>query len=283
LPRERRRDVDELTLLRNLVADEPLDDEAARAEVWRRLRVGRTIGPRDRRRRGVIAVAVTAAVVLAAASAFAAVRELLDVGPTAAGRITRTVDGVRFSLTVPARRWGNGPVESVGGTLRTHSSLLSKDVYGSQGAEAVLFWTALPDGGEAAPCTKLFADGLTGSSASLAATMAKAPGITVVNGARRVTVGGRPATHVALRVRRDRGCDPGYFFTWPAECWGGCWVQTDTGDSIDLWVVDVNGKRLVFVGETKPYRNPDATPARRKEWAAIKAEIPGMIQSIQFG
>jgi hypothetical protein len=283
LPRERRCDVDELTLLRNLVADELLDDEAARAEVWRRLRVGQTLGPRDRRRRGVIAVAVTAAVVVAAASAFAAVRQVLDVKPVTAGKITRTVGGVRFSLTVPARRWGNGPVERVGGTIRTHSYLLSKDVYGSQGAEAVLFWTALPDGGEAAPCTKLFADGLGGSSASLAATMAKAPGTTLVKGPRRVTVGGRPATHIALRVRRDRGCDPGYFFTWPAECWGGCWVTTDVGDSIELWIVDVDGKRLVFAGETKPYRNPGATPARRKEWAAIKGEIPGMIESIHFG
>ena len=29
-----------------------------------------------------------------------------------------------------------------------------------------------------------------------------------------VTVGGRPAKHLVVRVREDLGCDPGYFFTW---------------------------------------------------------------------
>jgi hypothetical protein len=38
--------VDELTLLRQFVVDEPMADEAARAEVWRRLHEGRTLGRR---------------------------------------------------------------------------------------------------------------------------------------------------------------------------------------------------------------------------------------------
>jgi Tol biopolymer transport system component len=38
--------VDELTLLRQFVVDEPMADEAARAEVWRRLHEGQTLGRR---------------------------------------------------------------------------------------------------------------------------------------------------------------------------------------------------------------------------------------------
>ena len=38
--------MDELTLLRQLVVDEPMADEAARAEVWRRLHEGQTLGRR---------------------------------------------------------------------------------------------------------------------------------------------------------------------------------------------------------------------------------------------
>ena len=38
--------MDELTLLRQFVVDEPMADEAARAEVWRRLHEGQTLGRR---------------------------------------------------------------------------------------------------------------------------------------------------------------------------------------------------------------------------------------------
>lgn len=61
--------MDELTLLRELVVDEPIDDEAARAEVWRRLLEGETSLDHEqaarrrkgRRRRRWALVAVAAA------------------------------------------------------------------------------------------------------------------------------------------------------------------------------------------------------------------------------
>ena len=73
--RGRRRNVDELTLLREL-AGEPMDDEAARAEVWRRLLEGETPIDREpaarrgrgRRRRRWALVAVAAALVVGGCS-----------------------------------------------------------------------------------------------------------------------------------------------------------------------------------------------------------------------
>ena len=77
--------------------------------------------------------------------------------------------------------------------------------------EAVIFWTAVPAGGQAASCDNLPKPAVRGSAADLAAVMAKAPGTRVMSGPARVTVDGRPAWHVALTVRRDAGCDPGFF------------------------------------------------------------------------
>ena len=55
---------------------------------------------------------------------------------------------------------------------------------------------------------------------------------------------------MSLTVREDLGCDPGYFFTWPDECLGTCWIKTGVGDTIGVWVVEVDGRRLVIEGET---------------------------------
>jgi TolB protein len=90
--------VDELTLLRELVVDEPMDDAAARGEVWRRLQRGETqrratVGEaledpvereqpmrqrvHARRRRLAILLAAAIAVFVASASAFGTVRSVL--------------------------------------------------------------------------------------------------------------------------------------------------------------------------------------------------------------
>ena len=147
--------MNELTLLRELVVDEPIDDEAARAEVWRRLH-GHAVKPaRERRRRIAVALAATLVAAAVAASAFATVRELFFVKPFAQGKITRTVDGIRFSLSVPPSGWENGPHVRVNGTWRTLGLYVSKSFFGPQDADVVLLWTAFPKGGLATPCAGL--------------------------------------------------------------------------------------------------------------------------------
>ena len=71
-----------------------------------------------------------------------------------------------------------------------------------------------------------------------------------VTGPTDVTLGGHDGKHVSLTVSEDLGCDPGYFFTWPDECWGTCWIKTGVGDTIGVWVVEVDGRRIVIEGET---------------------------------
>jgi hypothetical protein len=255
--------VDELRLLRELVVNEPLDDEAARLEVWRRLRGGETLRPNERRRRIVVALAAAAVVVVGAASALATVHELffVEAKPFARGKLTRTVDGVRFSLNVPKTGWENGPHERIGRIgndpkFRTHSLLITKSTGGGQAAEAMIFWAGFEGGGEATPCAKVLPSSAYRSRADLAAAVASAPGTKLAGGPWFTTVGGRPATQVVLRVQKDLGCQPGFFFTWPHDyatfAWGAFWPGTDVGDSIRVSIVDVRGKRLLFEAVTKP-------------------------------
>jgi hypothetical protein len=238
-----------------------------------------------RRQRIPVLVAAVVVVFVGAASAFGIVRDVFFVEPDASGRQSRIVEGVRFSFSVPRTGWQNGPLERVGRTksrplFRTHSLLISKSLIGGQAAEAVVFWTGFRDATEAAPCDGLFGSAAGQSTAAIAAAVARAPGTKLVTGPTHVTVGGRPAQHVVLRVRRDRGCDPGYFFTWRAQCWGACWGQTDATDTIKVWIVDVGGTRLFFEAVTKE-RHP-VTKEPVYDLKKVEQEIAKIVRSIRF-
>ena len=275
--------MDELALLRKLVADEPVDADVARAEVWRRLSEGETTrsGNRGGRRRIAIALVAAVVVVAATASAFATVDGLFF-DPSKPRKESRTVGGVEFTFNVPG---------STGSGWQNHNDpeddvFISKsfNVIG-QHASAVIYWTAFPDGGDATPCRNLLGQSIGGSTYELAAAMARAPGVSVVQRPLRTTVGGRPATHVVLKVRRDRGCDPGYFFTWwpmsVAQSGGSFWVGTGVGDTIRVWVISVGGKRLVVAAETERPR-PELHPHARAEWTKAEREIASIVGSIRF-
>jgi hypothetical protein len=233
------------------------------------------------RRRVLALVAAALVVVVGTASAFGTVRDLV-VEPFAHGRVvSRTVKGVQFSLSVPRSGWENGPDERIGGTptsgeFRDGSLFISKSTVGPQDAEAVIFWAGFHGGGKATPCAKVLSPAPRGSTADLAAALARAPGTKILSGPTRVSIGGRPATHMVLTVRKDVGCDPGFFFTWRpraphGECWGACWLASNAGDTIRVWIVDVDGKRLLIEAETAKQAGHD-----------VEKEIAKIVGSIRF-
>lgn len=122
-----------------------------------------TVRLRQSRRRRRIGIVAAAVLVVSTASAFVGAEYLADDDPwIARGEISRTVDGVDFSFTVPSHKqpyyepdfgWMNGPSERTGdtpGTARPLNFLISTSILRGQAAEAVVFWTAFPNGGEAA-------------------------------------------------------------------------------------------------------------------------------------
>jgi hypothetical protein len=215
---------------------------------------------------GLILAVSTVAV--GTASAIVSVRAPVYVDAFAHGRITRAVEGVRFSLRVPRSGWENGPHVRVNRKWRTLGLYVSHNIVGPQDADVVLLWTAFPKGGLATPCGHLLKPAGR-SAADLAEAMSRARGIKVVVRPERVTVGGRRAWHALLKVlNEDRGCDPGFFFTWGTGIGGAFWNETHAGYAIEVWIVDVAGKRLVFEGESK--------------WGGGDETVMNMVDSIRF-
>ena len=165
-----------------------------------------------------------------------------------AGRHAVTEEGVPFSFRVPVgwERFSSISTDnSAGGPIS-----INKSMTGPQGAEAIIFWTSFPDGDYADPCARLLSPPVGSSAADLAAAVSTAPGTELLTGPSNVTLGGRPAKHVALTVREDVGCDPGFFYRWRDVYGGALWPKTGVGDTIRVWIVDVDGTRLFIEAET---------------------------------
>ncbi|HEY6607749.1 MAG TPA: hypothetical protein VI277_00995 [Candidatus Limnocylindria bacterium] len=183
------------------------------------------------------------------------------------GRHAARVGGVRLSFGVPA---GWDPFGSF---------LVSKSVAGPQGAEAILFWAAFPDGEDADPCINAPIEGW--SAADVAAGIAAAPGTELVTPPTDVSVGGHAAKHVVVVVREDAGCDPGFFYNWKAQTGGSLWVTTELGDRISVWVVDVDGQLVFIAGEVHQNLAPNV-PLTEGGRARLEQEIQEIVDSIRF-
>jgi hypothetical protein len=169
--------------------------------------------------------------------------------PPTDARQTRTVEGITFSFSAH-HSWVDGPIRELpDGGFRQGRLLISKSIMGPQGAEAIIYWTGVSGGPRAEPCGQWW-DPAVDSVADLAAAVATAPGTELVTGPSDVTVGGYPAKHVVITAREDVFCDQGFFYSWYSECWGPCWMETTVGDTIRVWIVDVNGTPLFLEAET---------------------------------
>ena len=86
-----------------------------------------------------------------------------------------------------------------------------------------------------------------------------------------VTIGGRAAKHVVLAVRENVGCDPGFFYTWQDVEEGALWPMTSVGDTIRVWIVDMDGTRLFIEAETT-----------QQAVGGLAEEVQQIVESIRF-
>ncbi len=182
--------------------------------------------------------------------------------------VQATENGVRFSFKLPTNGWERhriiGVKKSPGGGIS-----LNRSIVGPQGAEAIIYWTSFPNGNHTDPCGHLLSRSVGPSAAALAAAVATAPGTKLERGPSDLTLGGRPAKNVVLTVRKDVGCDPGFFYTWRLDWGGAFWRTTDVGDTIRVWIVAVDGTRLFIAAATKA--------------GGLGKEIQQIVESIRFG
>ena len=185
-------------------------------------------------------------------------------------RQTVTENGIRFSFLARRSAGWERHDGSSAGKPRGRPMSLNKSVVGPQDAEAIIYWTGYPRGDHADPCARVLSPRVGRSAADLAAAVSRAPGTKLVRGPSDVSVGGRPAKHLVLTVRENVGCDPGFFYTWRPFRLGAFWHTTDVGDTIRVWIVAVNGKRLFIAAATRP----------RGQW--VREEIQQIVESIRF-
>jgi hypothetical protein len=174
-------------------------------------------------------------------------------------RRTWNVDGLQFSFDVLTswERWDFS---------------ITRSIVGPQGAEAILFWTTLPDPARIQSCAYLSHASSGGSIADLTAAIASAPGTEIVEEPFTSSLRGHAISKVKLLVRKADGCQPGFFFRWPHQrCRGACWMEMAPGDTIDVWVTRVDGRIVLFEAATTDERTTQ-----------LEEDIERIVGSIRF-
>jgi hypothetical protein len=79
---------------------------------------------------------------------------------------------------------------------------------------------------------------------------------------------------VVLFVRDNEACGPGYFYTWDGEDerGGALWGANELGDTIMIWIVEIDGERFMIAAEW--HLNAEAE---------LVAEVQQIVDSIEFG
>jgi hypothetical protein len=91
---------------------------------------------------------------------------------------------------------------------------------------------------------------------------------------REGTLGGHSAKRVVLVVLKkgSLGCEPGFFYGWDDEFRGAVWTETNAGDTIRVWIVEVGGTRLFIEAETSAQAD-----------SKLEEEVVKIVESIRFG
>jgi hypothetical protein len=188
-----------------------------------------------------------------------------------AGTFSVTVDGAPMAVTFPAG-WRTGLVGEAGGAV------IDKQL--PQGEASIFIWN--PDNVYADSCAHTNLSPPAGPNATdFGAAVTEMVSIEVVTAPIHALVDEQVATHVVIVVPEDAPCSPGPggFQLWYNEDGGdGCIgdvecprFATALGDTIRLWLVDVNGGRVIFEAETPKGTGTD-----------VEQEIQAIIDSIRF-
>jgi hypothetical protein len=180
-------------------------------------------------------------------------------GQLAVGRHSMIRGGVPLSVELPGPGW-----ESYLGYFFN---------LGTEPPDAIsfLFWDPSPVGVYADPCAPEQAPPAGPSIADLAEAMSTVPGTELISGPTDVTVGGRPAKQLVITVPEESGCpgDESFYLWYGGDAEGR--YATALGARHSVWIVDVDGTRLVIEAESYDGSVPDTDQ--------VVAEI---VRSIQF-
>jgi hypothetical protein len=182
-------------------------------------------------------------------------------GPLSIGRHDLNLEGVHMTFAIASAGWtSNGSFGFDKGTVHT------------PGGRGFIVWEDDPDGIFSDPCNQVKAPKAGPTAAEMAAAIASLPGAEVVTAPTAVTIGGKPAQKVVIRIPEDIPCPPDQFYLWYDETIAGnARYVTDPGNTIRVWIIEVDGKRVQLDGESVMGASQ-----------AIDDELEAIVDSIQF-
>jgi hypothetical protein len=184
-------------------------------------------------------------------------------GAVAIGRQSMTRGGVRLSVDVPTSGWSSD-----------QSYFISKDFEAKADYVSFLFWDPSPKGVFVDSCAHKAGPQVGPSIADLASAVSKMPDVTLVSGPSNVTVAGRAAKLVVVKVPLDAKCPAvadGFDLWYNDIAKGEVRYASALGVTLRVWIIDVDGTRLFIEAESAKEAGPK-----------VGQEIQKMVDSIQF-
>jgi len=176
------------------------------------------------------------------------------------GRYPVTLEGVTFTMAFTDSGWRSNGVFG-----------FDKGSVGPDGAGFIV-WPHDADGVFSDPCQQIRAPKAGPTAADMAAAITTVPGLEVLSGPTALTLGGRPAQSVVVKLPDSLPCQPDQFYLWyDDEIPNDARFASQAGQVIRVWIIEVDGKRLQIDGETFVGAGPE-----------IGAELDAIIASIQF-
>ena len=182
-------------------------------------------------------------------------------GPLAIGRHPLNLEGVPMSFEVTTAGWVSNGIFG-----------WDKGLGADPASGGFIVWQDDADGIFSDPCTQEMAPPAGPSALDMAEAIASVPLVEVVTPPKQLTIDGRNAVEVAIRIPDTLPCAPNDYYLWYDETIAGnARYATDYGMTIRVWIIEEDGHRLQLDAETY-------AGAKR----AILDEVEAIATSIQF-
>jgi hypothetical protein len=172
-------------------------------------------------------------------------------GSIVAGRHPMVLSGKPLTIDWPAGWISNGE-------FRVHTV---------SGSAAFIFWTNAPTNVYEDPCANAPLDPPAGSGpAELAAAVGSIPGTDLIAEPSDLSIGGQPAKLVTIRIREaaEIDCANDEFSLWYSEDPAtGRWPDA-FGETINVWIIDVDGTTVWIDGAAGPSTTPELQETMRQ-------------------
>ena len=182
-------------------------------------------------------------------------------GPLAVGRHDLNLEGVHMTFAIANPGWtSNGEFG------------FDKGEFAAADSAGFITWEDDADGVFSDPCTSTQAPPAGPSAADMANAIASMSSIQLVSGPEAVTISGKPAQKVVVKMPDPLPCRYDQFYLWyDTTIRGNARYASGPGYTIRVWIIEVDGKRVQLDGETAAGADP-----------TFQDEVEAIVNSIQF-